>query len=297
MATDVNDIPVAAVEHARRRDEVLPEHEARWPADERARTLIQARYDGTAGTSHEIGLALVTVKHGCYPSWRVEQIAQQLGLAESKRDEVILRSRQRGKAEGADLARTQGASVTKRVFGSRPTAAGEPEIQTLDQAIEKVGQGEPTPTRMMLLEDLQVIKSNPKCEKCGEIFEPWKYGRGFMTRKCRACYSEKMGGQLLQHRTEKVKPDAEAPKVEPQTTQTETVMAEAAPEPRREVFLAPVDIRPFRERPEARMVSQLIDMLPRTGMWTARRREVWLKALAATLDLVIEVEDEQEVTR
>lgn len=74
---------VASVDAPRRRDEVLPEHEARWPDTGAVRALIEERYDGFAGTAHEIGLSLVTVREGCYPGWRIQQIAEAMGLGHS----------------------------------------------------------------------------------------------------------------------------------------------------------------------------------------------------------------------
>jgi hypothetical protein len=51
-----------------------------------------------------------------------------------------------------------------------------------------------------------------------------------------------------------------------------------------------VDPPPPPIRQDLRMVSAVFEQLPQTGKWTAERRERWLAAMTAAVDLLVEVE-------
>lgn len=286
MVAAVNDIPVAAVESAHRSEnEILPEHEARWPATEQAKTLILERYDGTSSTNHAIGQKLLS-DGGPYPSWRIQQIAAQLGLAEGKRDEIIARIR--AQEDGASAARQARQGAT-------------PVVESAEQALATVTQrqkAEPTAARELLREDLQaIVTEDPRCEQCHQPFEPWKTGRGLNRRTCRNCFSQRM--QTIRNDRSKSTP-TETPAREPGWVDVLPAPAFITPAegPAQPAIIdCPLDgpddddvELTFGDLPGSGAIFTLLDLLPTDGRWQWGRRRKWLAAFTATLDLLIDEE-------
>ncbi|QIN77837.1 hypothetical protein GBA65_04100 [Rubrobacter marinus] len=47
--------------------------------------------------------------------------------------------------------------------------------------------------------------------------------------------------------------------------------------------------------PDYRPITVLIQQLPKGGRWTKRRRDLWVRAMVATVDLAVEIEEPEEV--
>ena len=47
------------------------------------------------------------------------------------------------------------------------------------------------------------------------------------------------------------------------------------------------------QTPDYRLLNVLLQQLPRDGRWTNDRRDRWLQAIAASVDLVVEVEEDK----
>lgn len=94
---------------------------------------------------------------------------------------------------------------------------------------------------------------------------------------------------------------------------TRGATAEATPRPRRQTVGTPrrqrqvqpprraehrdavVEEEPIREaepQTDYRLISALIQQLPREGRWTKHRRDLWILAVSAAIDLLIEVTEE-----
>lgn len=64
---------------------VLPEHESKWPATDAVTAAITAEWDGTAGGARDLGQRHHSPVDGStYPSWRIADIAQQIGVYAAK---------------------------------------------------------------------------------------------------------------------------------------------------------------------------------------------------------------------
>lgn len=277
MATLQNDIPVATVDAARRGDEVLPEHEKQWPATDFVKNVIAIRYDGTASTSHEIGVALGTPATGVYPSWRVEQIAKQIGVHEPRRNELIERSRAQDEVE----------KVKRQHPGAKPMGAAE--------ALKRLPAQADNPVRQMLREDLTAIAKEQAeaptvCEQCNKAFKPWRTMRGvaYATKLCRDCFGAKMSKRMNQN------PAAEQAKGVPVAP---TLAAFVPVNPLPVVEIAPEDDdkpESFGDLPGSEIVFAFLDRLPITGHWSGRTRYRWLTAFIAALDMLIDDDRDDE---
>ena len=201
-----------ALHHA---DRVLPEHETQWPATEEACALVQARYDGTMSTSKAIGDEL-RGPGGTYPSWRIEQLAQTLGIVGERLAQTLARSRDQEKSDQPTRQRQMGA----RHAASAPTLPTLPQMAT--------------------------------CETCGQSFVPWKAGRGVTKRFCQTCY--KMRAHAWRSKDEKNEDDApmvpSEPTAPPQPTQIITLPHYAAPaqQPDEELVTAFIRLLPHDRR-------------------------------------------------
>lgn len=308
------DIPVVTVETPRRRDEVLPEHAVRWPATELAEALIREHYDGTSSTSHAIGLELHNAAGVTYPGWRIEQIAQSLGLADEKRDELVERVRRQ--------------EAQRKLRQDSPAAPRHAPVRDIHDAIAVVSNGAQTPTRALLREDLVTIAEERRtvCAQCGRRFDAWRRykGRTVATAKCHECWraSRKWSGgtSLSAESVESAEPDE--PLASDQTPRPGWV--DVLPEPSQRVVASqptdkptdqaristpvildcPLDVpldgfadlgsaepQTFADLPESELVFGLLDLLPVTKVWTSRRRRRWLEVFTGLLDLLIEEVD------
>jgi hypothetical protein len=318
MATMQHDIPVASVNAPRRRDEILPEHEARWPDTEAVRALITERYDGSSSTAHEIGLELVTVKHGCYPGWRVEQIAAAMGIAEEKRDALIERSRAAEADEKAERQRRQGdMTPTTRAHGG--DGEGRPmwtPVRNVVEAQARVMSENGDPTRAMLREDLAVIaKEQSPCVQCGKRFDMWRRYKGNLTptKLCHECSTARASQARWGAKGSALGDEAATPAATPGTdsemvsgsvsgTATQPGWRDVLPPPRPPRPTEPLPVvevaanflndgpESFGDLPGSGAVFELLDLLPVDGRWSPLRRIKWLTAFTATLDLLIEEE-------
>lgn len=290
LADQRDAITVARVDAPRRRDEVLPEHEERWPVTEMARELIQARYDGTASTSHEIGLQLVTPKHGAYPSWRIEQIAQQLGLDGEKRNAIIERVRAEDAAGKVERSRTPQPM--------KASSEGKCEICGATFEPWKAGRGltkrfcrscflqKANTERWPRKADPEPEAAPEPSQHCVDNFHDYCGGYNAAGGKCNcSCHDDAHYEPSAEASAEPVY--AAGPNF-PTFVAAALPVAERDPEPD-----APLT---FGDLPGSGAVFELMDLLPTNGRWSGKRRYRWLTALTATLDLLID-DDRDDETR
>lgn len=314
MATvmDMPDIPVATVEAARRRDEVLPEHERQYPADDIVRAMVEERYDGSSSTNKAIGNELYShVAQATYPSWRIEQIAQELRLTTRGRAEMSQRVRRELNAEKRDVSWRQPTPTQSDVNKHRPN-----EVHSMADAADaqaRVAADNGSPLRAMVREDLAAIAENAAgevatqtaiCQTCGQTFEPWKAGRGLTHRLCRSCFRK--GSRRCSDGGHQVRSATPTPTQDPTpepvpAPQLIPVFPARFPDLKRPdgmVSQAPSlahlvdepEELTFGDLPGSGAVFELLDLLPTNGRWTGSRRLRWFRALEATLNLLIDEE-------
>lgn len=64
---------------------VLPEHESKWPATDAVTAAITTEWDGSAGDARDLGQRFHSPVDGStYPSWRIADIASQIGVYAAK---------------------------------------------------------------------------------------------------------------------------------------------------------------------------------------------------------------------
>ena len=248
LADDLTHLEQAVIRQ-RHVEPPLPEHARRWPQTAEVERRVRAEYDGTASSCRAIGQTLTSraeVASGePYPSWRIEQIAVALGLAEEKRDELLARLRaeeQERKSARMRPPELQPRETARADEAADEAAAGESERTAMTTPATRIHGGAlhnwqspavaPAVAPAMRAARGEARERPAHCAQCGKAFTAKRYSSGWTAFCSASCGRRHTIEQQQQQRREQSRAVAPAaPSVTPvSSAQTEPLSAEQGAE-------------------------------------------------------------------